>query len=175
MQDCAKLTGDTGAAAPTAGDAFFQRVLRALNTVGHPTLYNPAMRRTLENFTLLVAISLATGCWAGCQSGEPDRSELRSRSPFERARAAVRVAESGDSTAVHELVDLLQDDDAGVRLYTIEALRRLCGEDFGYRYQAPAPQREGATQAWRAALRDGKVKLQRSRSSIPPQAADRGK
>lgn len=107
----------------------------------------------------IFALGIATGCQSG---GGADRGELRSRSPFERARAAVRVAENGDSTAIHELVDLLEDDDAGVRLYTIESLRRLCGEDFGYRYQATTERREAAVQIWRAALRDGKLQLRRS-------------
>lgn len=99
---------------------------------------------------------------AGCRSTNADRSALSSRSPFERARAAVRVAEAGDASAIHELVDLLEDEDPGVRMYSIQALQRLCGEDFGYRYQADARRRETAVQAWRDALRDGKVQLRRS-------------
>lgn len=102
---------------------------------------------------------MATVGIAGCQTNAADSSGLASRSPFDRARAAVRAAESGDATAVHALVDLLEDEDAAVRMYSIRALRRLCNEDFGYRYHASAAARANAVESWRAALRDGQVRL----------------
>lgn len=79
---------------------------------------------------LVVAAAMLGGCAGG---GPAPRRALQSSYAFDRARAAVRLAEAGDRQAVHALVDLLEDDDAGVRFYAIAALERLCGATHGYR------------------------------------------
>lgn len=61
----------------------------------------------------------------------------------------------GDVESVHTLVNLLEDDDRAVRLVASLALRRLCGDDLGYRYYDPPAQRAAAVQRWRDALRNG--------------------
>jgi HEAT repeat protein len=99
----------------------------------------------------------------GCAgAAPPPRRALHSSYAFDRARAAVRLAEAGDRDAVHALVGLLEDDDAGVRFYTIAALERLCGTTHGYRYHDPLGSRRQAVERWRAALRDGSVVVRRS-------------
>jgi hypothetical protein len=103
----------------------------------------------LVGLACLVAVSLAA-----CQSS---RKELTSPNPLERALAVVRLAEAGDAGAVHELVNLLEDSDRAVRMYAIMGLRRLCGEDYGYRYYESDAERAAAVRRWRDALRAGEV------------------
>jgi len=81
-----------------------------------------------------------------------------SASPLERSQAAIRAGESGDFRVVPKLVDLLEDRDGAVRMCAIQSLRRLCGEDFGYRHYGPEEERTRAVQRWRAALRAGTLK-----------------
>lgn len=96
-----------------------------------------------------------TGCHAHATTGK----QLTSNHPLDRAQAAVRAAEHGDTAPIHALVDLLEDSDDVVRMVAIHSLRRLCGEDFGYRYYADAPERAAAVLRWRAALRDGAIRV----------------
>lgn len=74
----------------------------------------------------------------------------------------MRLAEMGDRGAVHPLVELLEDPDRAVRMYTILALTRLCGEDFDYKYYEPEAERAAAVRRWRAALRNGEVTVRRA-------------
>jgi hypothetical protein len=102
----------------------------------------------------------------GCDLGAARRRQLAAGNPLDRAAAIVQVCEAGDVTAVHKLVDLLDDSDIAVRMYAIQALHRLCGVDFGYRYFAPPGTRQVAVQRWREALRAGEVALR----PTPPSA-----
>ena len=47
------------------------------------------------------------------------------------------------------MVKNLESDDPAVRLFAIEGLRRLTGDDFGYDYYADADQRAPAVQRWK--------------------------
>lgn len=87
------------------------------------------------------------------------RSDLQAVYPPDRAQAVVRAAEMRDRDAVHTLVSLLDDKDSGVRMYAILALRRMCDEDFGYRYYAREDERAEAIGRWREALRTGEVQV----------------
>lgn len=108
---------------------------------------------------LFAALSAAAllGVLCGCSSGVTQRQRLQSANAFDRADAAVQSAKAGDKLAVHTLVGLLEDRDAGVRLYAINALQRLCGTTMEYRYYAAESEREVAVRRWRDALRDGRV------------------
>ena len=94
----------------------------------------------------------------GCRSPE-NRGGITSPYPLDRVRAAVACAESGDPEAVDLLIEMLDDNDRGVRMYSILALERLCGENFGYRYYASDSERAEAVARWRAARLHGKVHL----------------
>lgn len=110
-------------------------------------------------------LQIGTGA---CDSPAFRRRQLESVYPPDRASAAVKLAEAGDRDAVHKLVDLLDDEDAGVRLYVSLALERLCQRDYGYRYYDPPAARAAAVAKWRAALRDGSLT-----PMVPEMAASR--
>jgi len=95
-------------------------------------------------------------------------SELRSSNPLDRARGVVKVAQRGDAGTAHRLVELLADDDPAVRMYAILALRRLYGEDHGYRYYDPPAARAAAIERWRAALRLGELPGHASSDVVGP-------
>lgn len=118
--------------------------------------------RRIAGMSVLLSV-----CVAGC---ETQRAALHSASALERSRAAVRLADARDASAVHDLVGLLDDPDDVVRMYAILSLHRLCGETFGYVYYAPLASREAAIQRWRAALREGTLRV----SAASPAAAHPG-
>jgi len=55
--------------------------------------------------------------------------------------------------AVH-MVKALESDDPAVRLYAIEGLQRLSGQDFGYRFYADVEQRRPAVEKWKQWLKN---------------------
>lgn len=93
----------------------------------------------------------------GCAPRTSARDGLQSRYPLDRAIAAVHAAERGDASAIHRLVELLDDSDRAVRMYSINALVRLTGRDYGYRHYEPDEARAAAVGRWRDALRRGDV------------------
>jgi HEAT repeat protein len=107
---------------------------------------------------------------AACQSATSHREQLAFGTPVDQVRAAVWLAESGDAEAVHTLVGLLEDRDRTVRMYAILALRRLCGESYGYEYYASETQRQAAVMRWQTALRDGVVTLRTAPAGEGPDA-----
>lgn len=113
----------------------------------------------------LVALLLLSAAHVACRRAGTSRYPLQSPNPLDRARAAVAAAEQGDPSAVHGLVDLLNDRDAGVRLYAINALERLCGTTYGYEHYAPLDQRRAAIERWRDALRAGELTVSRREAS----------
>jgi HEAT repeat protein len=108
-------------------------------------------------------------CVGGCDQGAARRRQLGSENPLDRTEAIVRAYQARDLRAVHKLVALLDDPSDAVRMYAIQALRRLCGVDYGYHYYASAAEREPAVARWRQALRDGEVL---PRSSPPITVSD---
>lgn len=107
-------------------------------------------------------IGLLISAGNGCAISKT--ASLASEYPLDRARAAVACAEAGDPTAVHKLVDLLEDEDRGVRMYASLALERLTGSTYGFKYYAPRVERELAVDRWRDALRNGQVTVRRNRA-----------
>lgn len=103
---------------------------------------------------LLAAAGLLGGC-----APPPPAAQLSSFNARDRAAAAVALAERGEPQAVHQLIPLLEDSDAAVRMYAILALQRLTGETFGYRFYDDFAERQAAVSRWRDALREGRVTL----------------
>jgi len=81
-------------------------------------------------------------------SGDVCRS-LQSHDQGVRIKAIRRAARTGDRRAVPLLVASLEDDDADTRLFSVQALRTLTGEDFGYRYYENERTRGPAVERWR--------------------------
>ena len=92
-----------------------------------------------------------------CRSPASQRERLASSNPLDQVTAAVWLAESGDATAVHRLVNLLEDRDRTVRMYAILALEHLCGRTYGYRYYEAPSKRAVAVRRWQDAWRRGEV------------------
>ncbi len=128
------------------------------------------MRRRARHYRVCAALcgSAYLTLVAGCQSPAASRQQLRALSPLDRARAVVAVTADRDLAAVHKLVDLLSDPDDGVRMYAILALRRICADDYGYRYYDPPGVRGAAVARWRDALRQGEVRLRSATSANVP-------
>ena len=99
------------------------------------------------------ALVFAAGMW-GCAYPGTGRASLTSRDADQRIKAIVRTAETRDNKAVPLLVDRLEDHDEAVRMFAIEALRRLTGQSMGWRYYEPPLRRAAAVAAWRAWLAD---------------------
>lgn len=114
----------------------------------------------------LICLSLH-GCGAACK-----RASIASPYPLDRVRAAVACAAAGDADAIDLLIELLADQDRGVRMYSILALKRLCGEDYGYRYYASDADRAPAIARWRAARLRGEVTLRTEGESVLEEHAE---
>ena len=127
------------------------------------------LREWIVRAALVTSVAVGIAFWLGCDQGAARRRQLGAGNPLDRAEAIVRVSEAGDIHAVQRLVDLLEDSDRAVRLYAIQALRRLCGVDLGYSYYASPAVREAAVQRWREALRAGQITV---RPPSPPAVSD---
>ncbi len=67
---------------------------------------------------------------------------------------AYLAAEQGRRDLLNALVDNLADRDESVRFITAIALRRLTGQDLGYRSYSPLAEREEAIARWKRWLAD---------------------
>jgi len=108
---------------------------------------------------LLPAI-LALGLLAcGSSPKRPIRPETDLVHPYGgvRTRAVLEVARQGDLARVPDLIELLDDEDPGVRAAAGTALEELTGHDTGYRAWAPPETLRAQVLTWRAwwAAREG--------------------
>jgi len=92
---------------------------------------------------------------AGCRAAPVD-ADLHAVDAESRIAGIVAAERSDDPADLYALVEALGDDDAAVRLFAAEALRRRTGQDFGYSAYAPEPQRRQAAQQWHAYV-DGRL------------------
>ena len=84
----------------------------------------------------------------GCSS--PAYPEgLHSMHVQERLEAVVEAGNRRDMQAVPALVDLLDDEDDGVRFYTILALEKITGTRRGYDYADSGMERIRSIRRWR--------------------------
>jgi len=105
------------------------------------------MRR--EAVGVLLVGTLLTGLLNGCTSETTQVGRLRSPVPQERFEAVLWLARHGSPRSIGPLIDSLEDEDPSVRWAAVHALRDLTGREFGYRPEAPAPQRREAARRWR--------------------------
>lgn len=85
---------------------------------------------------------------------------------------AIKVAVARkDLSSARQMVKDLESDDAAVRFYAINGLRRLTGENFGYLYYEEAEERKAAVMRWQAWLGQVEASAKADRSGSVPTAA----
>jgi hypothetical protein len=99
---------------------------------------------------LLVAACLATG---GCFPRE-DQS-IGAVDPMNSIPAIQSAGQAHDRKAVPALVAQLNNDDPAIRFYAFEALRRITGKTFDYRYYDDVDERRPAVGRWKQWLQKG--------------------
>jgi len=93
--------------------------------------------------------------FGGCS--EPSGPKvIASRDIDVKIPAIKRAVQDKDTTQLAELVKGLKSDDAAVRLYSIEGLQRMTGQDLGYRYYDDAEARKPALERWNKWLSEQK-------------------
>lgn len=98
---------------------------------------------------ILAALAFAAGCT------EPTGPKtVYNPNPSIKIPAIKQAVADHDLSAAPELVKNLDSDDPAVRFYAIQGLRRLTGEDFGYRYYDERDQRRPAVLKWRNWLKE---------------------
>ena len=91
----------------------------------------------------------------GCS--EPTGPKLISSSDLSvKIPAIKRAVDIDNRSEIAELVKELDDDDAAVRLFAIEGLQRLTGQDFEYRYYDDREARKPAVERWNKWLSEQK-------------------
>jgi len=96
----------------------------------------------------IVCALIVAGC-GGLAAQQSLYERLQSDDHAVRAAAVVEAGNARDPKATPYLVDRLEDDDADIRLFAGEALRRITGQDLGYRsYDSPQARSE-AVRRWR--------------------------
>lgn len=101
----------------------------------------------------VLGLLLATLALAAC--GETARRAVRPAddlvNPYSgvRMRAVGEVQRTGDLEQVPALIELLDDEDPGVRMAAGAALVELTGHDSGYEPWADAAERRAQVEAWR--------------------------
>src|SRR5947209_6868692 len=105
---------------------------------------------------LWMAACAAAAC--GCTPHDPQR--IGATDPTNNIPAIQQAAREKDRQAIPGLVQQLDSDDPAVRFYAIEALRKLTGETFGYRFYDDTEQRRPAVARWKryvAAMKEGRT------------------
>ena len=91
----------------------------------------------------------------GCS--EPTGPKTIANSELSVKIPAIKLAvTNNDKSELAELVKELDDDDAAVRLYAIEGLQRLTGQDLDYHYYDDKEARKPAVERWNKWLSEQK-------------------
>ena len=99
-----------------------------------------------------VAMTLILAGCAGMFDRKPQLSDLDNPNSTIKIVAIKWAGDNKVSSALPQLVSLLQDEDRAVRLYSIEALRRITGTDCGYDYKDAAHVRADSVECWQRFL-----------------------
>jgi hypothetical protein len=99
------------------------------------------MMRYLNCILLAAGMLWATGCGHGPRSvTDPD--------PADKVPAIETAIQNHDKRVIPQLVKDLDNSDSAIRFYAIDGLRKLTGEDFGYRYYDDDDKRKPAVAQW---------------------------
>ncbi len=109
-------------------------------------------------------ISFCLCVTGGCGlSGSDLYAALQAEDPAVRIQAIHRAGQTQNTSSLPYLVDRLSDSQSDVRFFAIAALKRITGEDMGWKYYDPPEKRVEAVARWRKYLADR------------PRAAENGK
>jgi HEAT repeat protein len=97
---------------------------------------------------MILAVGLVGGCFS------PDPKSLGSDSAPSAIPAIKDAADHNDRKAIPRLVQDLDDHDSAIRFAAISALKRMTGQDLGFRYYDGEWDRRSAVQRWRQWLKD---------------------
>jgi len=114
-----------------------------VDTLGSKTGSVAPMEMTRQSMRNLLAagILMAAGCGHGPRS-------VSDPNPANKIPAIETAVDRHDTRAIPQLVKDLNNDDPAIRFYAIEGLRKLTGQDFGYRYYDDDDQRKPAVARW---------------------------
>jgi hypothetical protein len=101
---------------------------------------------------MVVACLSLAGSW-GCQEPTGPRT-VANADPAVKIPAIKQAVADKDQREVAAMVKSLESDDPAVRLYAIEGLQRLTGQDFGYLFYAGEEERAPAVEKWKQWLED---------------------
>jgi hypothetical protein len=105
------------------------------------------VRRIIYNLLFCLVLGGIIGACIG-----RDPPSITSSDPDRLIPAIETGVAAHDQRIVPYLVKDLESDDPAVRLYSIEGLRRMTGQDFGFVYYADDQQRRDAVKLWKAWL-----------------------
>jgi hypothetical protein len=95
---------------------------------------------------LTFASAVLCGLAASCVSQPPP--SIKSDQPEQAIPAIESEVRAGHKSAIPYLVRDLQSYDSAMRMYAIDGLRRLTGQDFGYVYYEEPELRQPAVERW---------------------------
>lgn len=105
------------------------------------------------------AVVLGMVLCVGACGGPRGALSVKSNDPTLKIPAIKKDVRNRSTTDVGQMVKDLDSDDAAVRFYAIEGLRRLTGDSFGYHYYDDGDERLSALRRWKEWLKqrgDGK-------------------
>jgi len=125
-------------------------------------MWDPVRMKRIAFAILSVCCTITAGCTA-------PRGPLVVTDPDPSIKIpAIKVAVAHkDLSTVRQMVKDLESDDAAVRFYAINGLRRLTGENFGYLYYEEATERKPATKRWQAWLEQVEQSAKREGEASP--------
>jgi len=97
---------------------------------------------------MFLAATLGGGCFS------PDPKSIGSDSASSAIPAIKTAADQDDRKDIPRLVQDLDDSDSAIRFAAISALKRMTGQDLGFRYYDDEWDRRSAVQRWQQWLKD---------------------
>jgi hypothetical protein len=99
--------------------------------------------------TILLCAGLC-GTVASCIGRDPP--SITSNDPGRLIPAIESGVKANDRRIIPYLIADLESDDSAIRMYSINGLRRMTGQDFGFVYYADADVRKPAVDRWKLYL-----------------------
>ena len=111
-------------------------------------------RKYVRLFTWLCCSAMTVSVFFGCDSfgRRYSVSDLENPDPTVKIMPVKWAGDNKVTSAVPQLVDFLLDEDESVRFYSIQALRRITGTDYGYDYKTAGYLRAAAVKRWQKSL-----------------------